>query len=197
MCIRDSGTCEAVKDSLEKLSTDRVKLKVLSSGVGAPGESDVHLAKASNAIIVGFNVRPDPAARRSAEQQGVDIRVYQIIYELLDEVRAAMAGLLPPTVKEVLLGRAEVRQPFTIPKIGTIGGSMVTEGLIRRGARARLIRDGVQIYDGRVGSLRRFKDDAREVLKDFECGIGIEGYNDLKIGDVIEAYDLEEHAAEL
>ena len=191
------GTCEAVKDALEKLSTDRVGLKVLSAGVGAPGESDVNLAKASGAVILGFNVRPDPAARRAAEQQGIDIRVYQVIYELLDEMRAAMAGLLPPTIKEVMLGRAEVRQPFTIPKIGTIAGSYVTEGLIRRNAQARLIRDGVQIYDGRVGSLRRFKDDAREVQKDFECGIGIDGYNDIKIGDVIEAYELEEHAAEL
>jgi translation initiation factor IF-2 len=191
------GTCEAVKDALEKLSTDRVTLKVLSAGVGAPGESDVNLAKASGAIIVGFNVRPDPAARRSAEQQGVDIRAYQIIYELLDEVRAAMAGLLPPTVKEVMLGRAEVRQPFTIPKIGTIAGSFVTEGLIRRNAKARLIRDGVQVYEGRIGSLRRFKDDAREVQNNFECGIGIDGYNDVKVGDVIEAFELEEHAAEL
>jgi len=191
------GTCEAVRDALEKLSTDRVKLKVIASGVGAPGESDVNLAKASNAIIVGFNVRPDTAARRSAESQGVDIRVYQIIYELLDEVKAAMAGLLPPTIKEALLGRAEVRQPFTIPKIGTIAGSYVTEGLMRRNAKARLIRDGVQVYDGKIGSLRRFKDDAREVQTGFECGIGIEGYNDIKIGDVIEAYELEEHAPEL
>ena len=191
------GTCEAVKDALENLSTDSVTLKVLSAGVGAPGESDVNLAKASGAIIVGFNVRPEPAARRAAEQQGVDIRIYQIIYELLDEIRAAMAGLLPPTIKEVVLGRAEVRQPFTIPKAGTIAGSMVTEGLIRRNAKARLVRDGVQIYEGRVGSLRRFKDDAREVQKDFECGIGIEGYNDIKVGDVIEAFELEEHAAEL
>jgi translation initiation factor IF-2 len=123
--------------------------------------------------------------------------MYQIIYELLDEVRAAMAGLLPPTVKEVVLGRAEVRQPFTIPKIGTIAGSYVTEGLIRRNARARLIRDGVQVYEGRIGSLRRFKDDAREVQSGFECGIGIDGYNDIKVGDVIEVFDLEEHAAEL
>ena len=125
------------------------------------------------------------------------MRVYQIIYELLDEVRAAMAGLLPPTIKEVMLGRAEVRQPFTIPKIGTIAGSYVTEGLMRRNAKARLVRDGVQIYDGKIGSLRRFKDDAREVQTGFECGIGIEGYNDIKVGDVIEAYELEEHAPEL
>ncbi|MCA9511205.1 MAG: translation initiation factor IF-2, partial [Myxococcales bacterium] len=191
------GTCEAVRDALEKLSTERVKLKVIASGVGAPGESDVNLAKASGAIIVGFNVRPDTAARRAAESQGVDVRVYQIIYELLDEVRAAMAGLLPPTIKEVMLGRAEVRQPFTIPKIGTIAGSYVTEGLMRRNAKARLVRDGVQIYDGKIGSLRRFKDDAREVQTGFECGIGIEGYNDIKVGDVIEAYELEEHAPEL
>jgi translation initiation factor IF-2 len=191
------GTCEAVRDSLEKLSTDRVTLKVLSAGVGAIGEDDVNLAKASGAVVLGFNVRPDPAARRSAETQGIDVRVYRIIYELLDEVRSAMAGLLPPTIKEVMLGRAEVRQPFTIPKVGTIAGSQVTEGLIRRNAKARLVRDGVQIYEGKVGSLRRFKDDAREVQNGFECGIGIEGYNDIKIGDVIEVYELEEHAAEL
>ena len=191
------GTCEAVKDSLEKLSTDRVTLKVLSAGVGAISEGDVNLAKASSAVIVGFNVRPDPAARRAAEAQGVEIRVYQIIYELLDELKAAMASLLPPTIKEVVVGRAEVRQPFTIPKVGTIAGSYVTEGKIVRGAQARLVRDGVQVYQGRIGSLRRFKDDVREVQHDFECGIGIEGYNDLKPADVIEVFEIEEEAATL
>lgn len=191
------GTCEAVKDSLEKLSTDAVKLKVIAAGVGGITENDVMLASASEAIVVGFHVRPDPAARRAADSQGVDIRVYQIIMNALDEVRAAMAGLLPPTIKEKVLGTAEVRETFSIPKIGLICGSYVTEGLARRNAHCRLIRDGVQIYDGTVGSLKRFKDDAREVQTGFECGIGIEGYNDVKVGDSIEFYEFEEEPATL
>jgi translation initiation factor IF-2 len=191
------GTCEAVKDSLEKMSTDAVKLRVISTGVGGITENDITFAKASNAIVVGFHSRPDPAARRAAEEHGIEIRTYTIIYELLDDVRAAMAGLLPPTVTEVLLGRAEVRQPFSIPKIGTIAGSKVTEGSIKRNASCRLIRDGIQVYEGRVGSLRRFKDDVGEVKTGFECGIGIEGYNDVKEGDVIEAFELKEEAATL
>ena len=191
------GTCEAVSDSLEKLSTDAVTLKVLSAGVGAVSENDVMLAKASDAIVIGFHVRPDPAARRQADVQGVEIRSYRVIMELLDEVRAAMAGLLPPTIKEVVLGQCEVRETFTIPKQGTIAGSYVTEGKLRRNAPCRLIRDGVQIYEGKLASLRRFKDDVREVQTGFECGVGLEAYNDVKIGDVIEAYELEEHAATL
>ncbi|MEE2672977.1 MAG: translation initiation factor IF-2 [Myxococcota bacterium] len=186
------GTCEAVRDSLHKMSTDAVTLKVISTGVGGITENDITFASASNAIVLGFHSRPDPAARTAAEAEGVEIRTYTIIYELLDDVKAAMAGLLPPTISEVMLGRAEVRQPFTIPKIGTIGGSYVTEGAILRNARCRLIRDGIQVYEGKVGSLRRFKDDAREVKSGFECGIGIEGYNDVKQGDVIEAFDLKE-----
>ena len=186
------GTCEAVTDSLEKLSTDEVTLKVLSAGVGAVSENDVMLAKASDAIVVGFHVRPDPAARRAADVQGVEIRSYRVIMELLDEVRAAMAGLLPPTIKEVVLGQCEIRETFTIPRQGTIAGSYVTEGKLRRNAPCRLIRDGVQIYQGKVGSLRRFKDDVREVQTGFECGVGLESYNDIKVGDVIEVYELEE-----
>jgi len=191
------GTCEAVRESLEKLSTDKVKLSVLSSGVGGITENDVMLAKASDAIVIGFNVRPDPVARRSAESQGIEIRNYQVIMHLLDDVRTAMAGLLPPTVKETVLGRAEVRQIFTIPRVGTIGGSQVSDGRLRRNAPARLIRDGVQVYEGRISSLRRFKEDVREVTNGLECGIGIEGYNDLKPGDVVEAYELEEQPATL
>jgi translation initiation factor IF-2 len=191
------GSLEAVRDALVKQSTDAVKVNVIHTGVGAITESDVMLAKASGAIVVGFHVRPDPAARRASEGQGVDVRLYQIIYEATDDIRRAMVGLLPPTVKEVQLGRAEVRRTFTVPKIGMIGGSYVLDGLIRRGAQCRLVRDGVQIYEGRVGSLKRFKDDAREVQTGFECGIGIDGYNDLKVGDVIEAYAREEHAATL
>jgi translation initiation factor IF-2 len=191
------GSLEAVRDALVKQSTDAVKVNVIHTGVGAITESDVMLAKASGAIVVGFHVRPDPAARRASEGQGVDLRLYQIIYEATDDIRRAMVGLLPPTVKEVQLGRAEVRRTFTVPKVGMIGGSYVLEGLVRRGAQCHLVRDGVQIYDGRIGSLKRFKDDAREVQTGFECGIGIDGYNDLKVGDVIEAYAREEHAATL
>jgi len=191
------GSVEALRDALVKLSTDAVKLNVILSGVGAITKDDVMLAKASNAIVLGFHVRPDPPGRSAAEEQGVDIRVYKIIYEIIDDVKKAMAGLLPPTVTEILGGRAEVRELFTVPKVGKIAGSMVAEGMIRRGAVCRLIRDGVQIYDGKVGSLRRFKDDAREVNSGFECGIGIEGYNDIKVGDVIETFTLEEKPATL
>jgi translation initiation factor IF-2 len=191
------GTCEAVRDSLNKLSTDAVSLKVISTGVGGITENDITFASASSAIVLGFHSRPDPAARSAAEAQGIEIRTYTIIYELLDDVKAAMAGLLPPTITEVMLGRAEVRQPFSIPKIGTIGGSYVTEGTVRRNARCRLIRDGIQVYEGKVGSLRRFKEDTGEVKSGFECGIGIAGYNDVKEGDVIEAFELKEEAATL
>jgi translation initiation factor IF-2 len=191
------GSVEALREALLKLSTDAVKVNVVHSGVGAVTETDVMLARATGAIVVAFHVRPEPAARRAAEAQGVDIRAYQIIYEVSDEVRKAMTGLLPPTVTEAFLGRAEVRATFSVPRIGTIAGCYVTEGLIRRGGMARLLRDGTQIYEGKVSSLKRFKDDAREVNSGFECGIGIEGYNDVKVGDVIEAYVREERAATL
>jgi translation initiation factor IF-2 len=191
------GTGEAIREALEKLSTDMVTLNVLSAGVGGISENDIMLAKVSNAIVVGFHVRPDPASRRTAEAEGVDVRLYQVIMDLVDDMRGAMAGLLPPTVKEVVLGQAEVRELFTIPRIGSVAGSYVTEGLMRRNSRCRLIRDGIQIYEGKVGSLRRFKEDVREVQTGFECGLGIEGYQDVKIGDVIESYDLEEHPATL
>ncbi len=191
------GTCEAVRDALEELSTEEVTLRILSSGVGAINENDVMLAKASDAIVVGFHVRPDTAARRAADNDGVDIRNYTVIMNLLDEVRDAMAGLLPPTIKENMLGRAEVLQTFTIPRVGTIAGSQVVEGKVVRHAHARLVRDGVQVYDGTVGSLRRFKDDVREVINGTECGIGIENFNDVKIGDVIEVYEVEEVPATL
>jgi translation initiation factor IF-2 len=191
------GSVEALRDALLKLSTDSVKVNVILSGVGAITKDDVMLSKASSAIIIGFHVRPDPPGRKAAEEHGVDIRVYKVIYEIIDEVKQAMAGLLPPTVTEKLGGRAEVRELFTVPKVGKIAGSMVADGAIRRGATCRLIRDGVQIYEGKIGSLRRFKDDAREVNSGFECGIGIEGYNDIKVGDVIETFTLEEKPATL
>jgi len=191
------GTCEAVRDALEKLSTDEVKLRVISSGVGAIVENDINLASASGTIVLGFNVRPDPAARRQADTGGVEIRTYSTIMELLDEVKAAMAGLLPPVVSENMLGRAEIRETFTIPKIGTIAGSYILEGKVVRHSHCRLVRDGIQIYTGTIGSLRRFKDDVKEVINGMECGIGIATYNDIKVGDIIEAYDLEEKPATL
>ncbi len=191
------GSCEAVRDALLKLATDTVKVNVILAGVGAISEGDVMLAKASDAIVVGFHVRPDPAARRAAEGQGVDLRSYQIIYELTDEVRQAMAGLLPPKIEEKMLGRVEVRKTFNVPRIGTIAGCYVLEGMVRRNAQARLIRDGVQIWDGGFASLKRFKDDVREVQTGFECGIGLDGYNDVKVGDVIEPYEIQETRATL
>jgi translation initiation factor IF-2 len=191
------GSVEAIRDALLKLSRDSVKVDVLLAGVGAVTESDVMLAKASGAVVVAFHVRPEPAARRAAEGQGVDVRVYQIIYEVVDEIKKAMEGLLPPTISEAFLGRAEVRQTFSVPRIGTIAGCFVTEGGIRRGGLCRLVRDGVQIYEGRIGSLKRFKDDVREVATGFECGIGIDGYNDVKVGDVIETYALKEERPSL
>jgi translation initiation factor IF-2 len=191
------GSAEALREALVKLSTEKVKVNVLHTSVGGITENDVQLAQASSAVIVGFHVRPDAKARKLAEAGGVDVRVYQIIYEALDEVRAAMAGLLPPISKEVVLGQAEVRKTFTIPKAGTVAGCYVTDGLMRRGARSRLVRDGVQVFDGKFASLKRFKDDVREVQTGFECGIGLDGFNDVKVGDRIEAYEIQEQPAQL
>jgi translation initiation factor IF-2 len=191
------GSAEALRDSLLQLPTDKVKLSVIHAAVGAVTESDVQLGAASSAIVIGFHVRPEPTARAAAESQGVDVRLYQVIYEAVDEVRAAMVGLLPPTVKELVVGQAEVRKTFTIPRIGTIAGCYVTGGAMRRNVGCRLVRDSVQVYQGKFGSLKRFKEDVREVQSGFECGIGIEGFNDVKIGDVIEAFEHEEQPAEL
>jgi len=191
------GSLEAVRDALLKLSTDEVKVDVMHAGVGAVSENDVNLAETTGAIIVAFNVRPDPAGRKAAEAAGVDLRSYRVIYELTDEVKQAMAGLLPPRLEEKFLGRAEVRETFTVPKVGTIAGCYVAEGKIQRGGRCRLVRDGVVVHEGKLGSLRRFKDDVREVQTGFECGIGIEAYNDVKIGDAIEVFTIEERAATL
>lgn len=191
------GTCEAARDSLEKLSTDEVSLRVLSSSVGAITENDVNLASASGTIVLGYNVRPDPAARRLADSEGIEIRTYSIIMEMLDDVKAAMAGLLPNVVTEKMLGRAEILETFTIPKVGTIAGSRIVEGKAVRHAHCRLVRDGVQVYQGTIGSLRRFKDDVKEVINGMECGIGVATYNDVKVGDVIEVFELEETPATL
>jgi translation initiation factor IF-2 len=191
------GSAEALKAALTKLTTEKVKVTVISAAVGGITESDVNLAKAGGAIIVGFHVRTAGKAGKLAEQEGVQIKLYDIIYDALDEVRAAMAGLLAPIKREVAIGKLEVRDTFNIPKVGTIAGCMVTEGKITRKAYLRIVRDAVQIYEGRVGSLRRFKDDASEVQHGFECGVMIAGWNEAKTGDVIEAYEVIEEAAQL
>ena len=191
------GSVEVLTDLLSKLSNDKVRLKVLRSGVGAITESDVLLASASNAIIIGFNVRPERKEQELAEQDKVDIRLHSIIYELQDEIKRAMTGLLEPTIKETYQGRAEVRETFRIPKVGTIAGCQVVDGLIKRDSEVRLLRDNVVVFKGKVGSLRRFKDDASEVRNGMECGISIANYSDIKIGDVIEAFVTERIAAEV
>lgn len=192
------GSSEALAAAVEKLPTPAVRIRVIHNGVGGITESDVLLAAASRAIIIGFNVRPEPKAAALAEQQGVDVRLYTIIYEALSDIKAAMEGLLDPTLKERSLGRAEVRQVFTIPKAGVVAGSYVVEGTISRAAAGvRLIRDNVVVFEGRLGSLRRFKDDVREVQQGYECGISIENFNDIKTGDVIEAYTIDKIAGKL
>jgi len=184
------GSVEALKDSLQALTTQKVKVSVISGGVGAVVESDVEFAVASEAIIIGFGVRPDTKALKAARSTGVDIRSYNIIYEAVDEVRMAMRGLLSPVEKEKYLGRAEVRQTFNVPKAGTVAGCAVVDGIISRNANVRLLRDSRPIYDGKLSSLKRFKDDVREVREGFECGMGIERFNDVKEGDIIEAYEV-------
>jgi len=191
------GSVQAITDSLERLSTPEVNLKVIHGSVGAITESDVMLSSSSDAIILGFNVRPEPKAATLAEKEKVSIRSYTIIYDLLKDVRSAMKGMLEPVYKEIVLGRAEVRQVFTIPRVGSIGGSYVLEGKILKGSKLRLLRDNVVVYQGKINSLRRFKEDAREVLTGYECGIGLENFNDIKPGDIIEDYELQEVEATL
>jgi translation initiation factor IF-2 len=192
------GSLEALKQSLEKLSTDQVRLRVLHTGIGGITESDVLLAAASNAVVIGFNVRPESKAQAVAEREHVDLRMYRIIYEAVDNVRAAMEGLLAPTLKEQSLGRAEVRQVFMIPRVGAVAGSYVLQGVITRASSGvRVVRDGVVVYQGKLGSLRRFKDDVREVQSGYECGIGVENFNDIKVGDVLEVFAVEKVAAKL
>src|SRR5215831_14711190 len=191
------GSVEVLSDLLSKLSNDKVRLKLLRSGVGAITETDVLLASASNAIIIGFNVRPERKAQELAEQEEVDIRLHSIIYELQDEIKRAMSGLLEPTIKETYQGRAEVLETFRIPKVGTVAGCRVIDGLIKRDAEVRLLRDNVVVFKGKIGSLRRFKDDAKEVTNGMECGISIANYGDIKVGDVIEAFATTRIAAEV
>jgi translation initiation factor IF-2 len=191
------GSAEAVKQALINLSTPKVSVNVIQAGVGGITETDVQLAKASGAIIIGFHVRAAGKAGKVAEQEGVEIRIYDIIYEALDEVRAAMAGLLAPIKREQALGKAEVRETFTIPRVGVVAGSMVLEGKVQRKSHIRVVRDAVQIYEGKISSLKRFKDDAAEVDHGYECGIMLDGFNDLKAGDVLEAYEIVEEKATL
>ncbi|MGM0652552.1 MAG: translation initiation factor IF-2, partial [Bacillota bacterium] len=187
------GSVEAVQDALNKLSLDEVQIKIIHTGVGAINESDIMLASASNAIVIGFNVRPDTNARRLAEQDKVDVRLYRIIYEVIEDIKNAVTGMLKPIMKEVVLGQAEIREVFKVSRLGNIAGSYVTEGKITRNAMVRIIRDGTVVYDnGKIDSLKRFKDDVKEVLTGYECGILLENFNDFNVGDIIEAYTMEQ-----
>jgi len=186
------GSAEAVKASLEKLTNEEVRVRVIHSAVGAVNESDIMLASASNAIIVGFNVRPDSNASAEAARLGIDMRMYRIIYDCIEEMKAAMKGMLAPKFKEEVIGHAEIRQTFKVSKIGTIAGCYVTDGKITRNSSIRVVRDGIVIHEGELASLKRFKDDAKEVLSNFECGLNVEKFNDIKEGDVIEAFEMVE-----
>jgi translation initiation factor IF-2 len=191
------GSVEAVGESLRKLSTDAVRLNVIHSAVGAITETDVNLASASNAIMIGFNVRPEVKAQSLAEKEGVDIRLYSIIYNAVEDVKKAMEGLLEPIFKEKYLGRAEIRDVFSVPKVGNIAGCYVQDGKMVRNASVRLLRDNIVVFEGKMSSLKRFKDDVKEVATGYECGIGLENYNDIKTGDIIEAFEMEKIAATL
>ncbi|MDY3863997.1 MAG: translation initiation factor IF-2, partial [Eubacteriales bacterium] len=186
------GSAEAVRQSLEKLSCDEVKVHVIHAAAGGITEGDVTLAAASDAIIVGFNVRPDKAALDSAERQKVDIRTYRVIYECIGEIEAAMKGMLAPKFREVLQGHAEVRQTIHVPNVGTIAGCYVQDGKITRQSSIRVLRDSVVIFEDKISSLRRFKDDVKEVASGYECGVGVEKFNDIKVGDILEAYIMEQ-----
>ena len=191
------GSLEAIRVALEKLGTDQVKVRILSAGVGAISESDISLSAASNAIVIGFNVRAIPQARDLAKRDGVEIRYHSIIYELIDEVKAAMGGLLSPDTQEDFIGYAEIRQVFGVSKIGKIAGCMVTEGIIKRGCKVRLLRDNVVIHEGSLKTLRRFKDEVKEVREGYECGMGFENYSDIQESDMIECFELREVARTL
>jgi translation initiation factor IF-2 len=185
------GSVEVLNEMLPKLSNDQVTLKVMQASVGAVTESDVILASASNAVVIAFNVRPERKASELAQREGVEIRQHTIIYELLDELRKAVAGLLAPVIKEVFLGRAEVRNTFRVKGSGVIAGCSVQDGIMKRDAEVRVLRDGAVIYTGRVSSLKRFKDDANEVRAGFECGVGVSNFNDVKVGDILECFKIE------
>ena len=184
------GSVEALRGSLEKINVEGVRIRIIHTGVGAINESDIILASASNAIVIGFNVRPEPAAKQTADQEKVDIRLHRIIYKVIEEIEAAMKGMLDPEYTEKIIGQAEVRETFRISKVGTIAGCMVTEGKITRNSEVRIIRNGIVVHEGSILSLKRFKDDAKEVTQGYECGISLEKFNDIKEGDIIEAYEL-------
>jgi translation initiation factor IF-2 len=190
------GSLEALQNSIGDIPSAKVRVSVLRASTGAISQADVLLASASNAIVVGFNVRPDRATSELARQEEVEIRLYNVIYDVVNDLKQAMIGMLEPTTKETVLGQAEVRQLFRVPKVGVVAGCMVTDGAVKRTAEVRLIRDNVVVYTGKVGSLRRFKDDVSEVKSGFECGIGIANFNDLKEGDVIEFFQVEKVAVE-
>ena len=191
------GSAEALRDALVKLSTDEVKVNVLSSAVGGITETDANLAAASNAVIIGFNVRADAAARTAIKESGVDVRYYSIIYEAIDDVKAALSGLLSPEIREQIVGLAEVKEVFRSPKLGDIAGCIVTEGFVKRHNPIRVLRENVVIYEGELESLRRFKDDVNEVKSGTECGIGVKNYDNVQVGDQIECYERVEVARTL
>jgi len=191
------GSQEALATSLLKLSTDEVKVQIVMAGVGGISESDVNLAVAANAVVIGFNVRGDAGARKTAENNGIDMRYYNIIYDAVDDVKRALSGMLTPDKKEEIIGTAEIRQIFRASKIGTIAGCMVIAGVVRRDAKIRLLRNNVVVYSGELESLKRFKDDVKEVRENFECGLNIKGYNDIEEGDHIEFFEVKEVARTL
>jgi translation initiation factor IF-2 len=186
------GSVEAVKQSLEKLSNEEVRVRVIHGGVGAITETDVTLASASNAVIIGFNVRPDTMARQLGEKEKVEIKTYRIIYEAVDDITSAMKGMLEPVYKEVVTGKLTVRNTFKVSSVGTIAGCYVDEGKLNRNNDIRIIRNGVVVFEGKIGSLKRFKDDVKEVTVGYECGLTIERFNDIKEGDIIEGFTMEE-----
>ena len=186
------GSVEAVKQAMEKLSSDEVKIRVLHSAAGAITKDDVNLASAFNAIIIGFNIRPDASAREAAEKQKVDVRLYTVIYKAIEDMEMAMKGLLEPEYREVLLGHAEVRNVFKITGAGIIAGCYVTDGKVQRNASVRLLRDNVVVHEGKLSSLRHLKDDVKEMAAGYECGMSLEGHNDIKEGDIVECYIMEE-----
>ena len=183
------GSVEALSDSLIRLSTPEIQVNVIHKAVGQISESDITLAAASDGIIIGFQVRPSLAARREAEQQGIDIRLYSVIYDAIEEVTAAMEGMLSPEIKEEIIGNIEVLETFKITRVGTIAGCMVRDGKVKRSSKIRLIRDGIVVYTGELESLKRFKEDVREVTTGYECGLNIRNFNDIKVGDIVEAYE--------
>jgi translation initiation factor IF-2 len=191
------GSYEAIKATVEKLETTVVKPRILHGAVGAISESDISLAKASGGLIIGFNVRANPQAREMARREGLEIRYYSIIYDLIDDIKALLTGMLAPEIKEEFIGYAEIREVFNITKVGKVAGCMVTDGIIKRGCKVRLLRDDVVIHEGTLKTLKRFKDEVREVREGYECGMAFENYDDIRVGDRIECFELKEVARTL